>query len=414
MIVGTCSRLACPTPGCSRRVTRRGALRVLVVRRREGGMEITGEQTACASGRGRGVAALEAALALRALTEGTSHRAAHPEPQFWYRPLAVADHVELGDVRASTSEISRWRCRRSTRSELVSVDAGRHLAYTRRWASVRTRRSSSPSARADARRAGRAHVPRPGRHDRSSQLLRTRSVQLRPPRRLRRSRRRRLGPPAYELALMTAAWIAEREIAGVQLTIVTPESRPLRVFGRTRERRGQRCSRGVRSACISGIRAEARAGGCCSSTTRSSCEIESWRCRGSKGRGSTASRRRSRGSFPSTRTGVLTGLGRLRRRRHHDVPRQAGRHRRSAGRRRRGGDRRTQARHVPRPFSLRPARGSSDGRRAAVPAIRARQQQEAAPCEHRAALVAAREDRRTLPRAVPLAACTEDIARRVR
>ena len=38
--------------------------------------------------------------------------------------------------------------------------------------------------------------------------------------------------PAYELALMTAAWLADRGIDGVELAIVTPEDEPLRIFGR--------------------------------------------------------------------------------------------------------------------------------------------------------------------------------------
>ena len=49
---------------------------------------------------GGGVAALEAALALRALGEDqVSVELLGPEPQFWYRPLAVAEPFDLGDVR---------------------------------------------------------------------------------------------------------------------------------------------------------------------------------------------------------------------------------------------------------------------------------------------------------------------------
>jgi sulfide:quinone oxidoreductase len=49
---------------------------------------------------GGGVAALEAALALRELGEGrVSVEMLAPEPQFWYRPLAVAEPFGLGEVR---------------------------------------------------------------------------------------------------------------------------------------------------------------------------------------------------------------------------------------------------------------------------------------------------------------------------
>ncbi len=37
--------------------------------------------------------------------------------------------------------------------------------------------------------------------------------------------------PLYELALQTSAWLAERNVGGVPLTLVTPEAEPLGVFG---------------------------------------------------------------------------------------------------------------------------------------------------------------------------------------
>jgi sulfide:quinone oxidoreductase len=49
---------------------------------------------------GGGVAALEAALALRALAEDrVSVELLAPDTQFWYRPLAVAEPFDLGEVR---------------------------------------------------------------------------------------------------------------------------------------------------------------------------------------------------------------------------------------------------------------------------------------------------------------------------
>jgi sulfide:quinone oxidoreductase len=37
--------------------------------------------------------------------------------------------------------------------------------------------------------------------------------------------------PLYELALLTAAWLFERRVAGARLTLVTPERAPLAAFG---------------------------------------------------------------------------------------------------------------------------------------------------------------------------------------
>ena len=49
---------------------------------------------------GGGVAALEAALTLRELGEGRIRvELLAPEPSFWYRPVAVAEPFDLGEVR---------------------------------------------------------------------------------------------------------------------------------------------------------------------------------------------------------------------------------------------------------------------------------------------------------------------------
>ena len=37
--------------------------------------------------------------------------------------------------------------------------------------------------------------------------------------------------PIYELALMTAAYLADRELSDVELSLVTPEDAPLQLFG---------------------------------------------------------------------------------------------------------------------------------------------------------------------------------------
>jgi sulfide:quinone oxidoreductase len=184
---------------------------------------------------GGGVAALEATLALRALTEGSVRvELLAPEPQFWYRPLAVAEPFGLGDVRHfDLGDLAKELGARFTLGELVSVDAARHLAYTSPGGpvpystllvAVGTRPTPGVQGALTFRGPADTTAVTELLHEIESGSVRhvvfavpTGAV---------------WSLPAYELALMTAAWIAEREIAGVQLAIVTPESRPLWVFGR--------------------------------------------------------------------------------------------------------------------------------------------------------------------------------------
>ena len=51
--------------------------------------------------------------------------------------------------------------------------------------------------------------------------------------------------PAYELALVTASWVADRHLTGVELAIVTPEKEPLAIFGPA----ASRAMRGLLSDC---------------------------------------------------------------------------------------------------------------------------------------------------------------------
>ncbi|HEY8776453.1 MAG TPA: hypothetical protein VIM33_08265 [Gaiellaceae bacterium] len=81
---------------------------------------------------GGGVAALEAALALRALAEDrVSVEMLAPEPQFWYRPLAVAESFDLGEVRQfELPELAAAAGATFSLGALAGVDAGRRLART--------------------------------------------------------------------------------------------------------------------------------------------------------------------------------------------------------------------------------------------------------------------------------------------
>ncbi len=184
---------------------------------------------------GGGVAALEATLALRALTEGQVHvELLAPEPQFWYRPLAVAEPFGLGDVRHfDLGDVAQQMGATFTLGELVSVDAARHLAYTSPGGPVPySTLLVATGARPTAGVRDAITFRGPADTHLVTELLgeiesgSVRHVVFAVPTGAVWSL------PVYELALMTAAWVAEREIAGVRLAIVTPEAAPLQLFGR--------------------------------------------------------------------------------------------------------------------------------------------------------------------------------------
>jgi sulfide:quinone oxidoreductase len=87
---------------------------------------------------GGGVAALEAALALRALAENrVSVEMLAPEPHFWYRPLAVAEPFDLGEVKQfELPELAAAAGATFSVGALAGVDAGRRLAQTSAGRSV--------------------------------------------------------------------------------------------------------------------------------------------------------------------------------------------------------------------------------------------------------------------------------------
>jgi sulfide:quinone oxidoreductase len=184
---------------------------------------------------GGGVAALEAALALRELAgDRVSVALLAPEHRFWYRPLAVAEPFELGKVRHF--ELGRLAIEAGatfTPGALVSVDAERRVAYTSPGGAVpydmlliACGAAPKPAVEGALTFRGPADTPM------IEQLLAE----------LERGDVRRVvfavpagavwSLPVYELALMTAAWLDDRGIDGVELALVTPEDEPLRIFGR--------------------------------------------------------------------------------------------------------------------------------------------------------------------------------------
>jgi sulfide:quinone oxidoreductase len=183
---------------------------------------------------GGGVAALEAALALRALGEGGIRvELLAPEPQFWYRPLAVAEPFALGEVRHfDLAELAAEAGATLSYGRLVSVDAARHIAYTASGGAVSYSMlliacGAAPRPAVDGALTFRG----PADTERIEHLLaeieagEVRRVAFAVPAGAVWSL------PVYELVLLTAGWLAARGMDHVKLALVTPEVEPLHLFG---------------------------------------------------------------------------------------------------------------------------------------------------------------------------------------
>ena len=183
---------------------------------------------------GGGVAALEAALALRDLAESrVSVELLAPEPHFWYRPLAVAAPFKLGDVQHLELEGLARRIGASfTPGALVGVDAWAHIAHTSKNTQIEYKvLLIACGALAIPAIPGALTFRGPADIEMIEHLLDeiagggVRSVAFAIP----------WGAvwmlPGYELALLTAAHLGQRGVTGIELTVVTPEEEPLQVFG---------------------------------------------------------------------------------------------------------------------------------------------------------------------------------------
>jgi sulfide:quinone oxidoreductase len=184
---------------------------------------------------GGGVAALEAALALRVLAENlVGVELFAPEPHFWYRPLAVAEPFQLGEARHfELAKLATEAGATFSPGELVSVDAARRLAHTSPggpipYSMLLIACGAVPKPAVDGALTfrGPADTPKIERLLVEIEAGAVRRVAFAAP------------PgavwnlPLYELALMTAAWLATRSVTGVELALVTPEEEPLHLFGR--------------------------------------------------------------------------------------------------------------------------------------------------------------------------------------
>jgi sulfide:quinone oxidoreductase len=182
---------------------------------------------------GGGVAALEAALSLRALAEErVSVELIGPEPHFWYRPLAVAEPFALGESRHfELAELASAAGATFTLGTLLGVDADGHKAQTSVGAVPYDVLLVACGAVPSAAVPGALTFRGPADSDKIRQLLAeiasgaVKRVAFVVPSGAVWSL------PIYELALMTAAHLAVRQIEGVELTLVTPEDEPLQLFG---------------------------------------------------------------------------------------------------------------------------------------------------------------------------------------
>ena len=182
---------------------------------------------------GAGVAGLEAALALRALAEDrVSVELVSPDPEFVYRPLAVAAPFRVGEAgRFPVRQLAEGAGADLTAAAVqtvhparkaVETSAGDELSYDLLLLAL--------GARPVPAIPGAVTFSGPGDEGALGEVLRDAAE----------GRVRRLAftmpagiswpLPLYELALLTAVHLADSG-ADVDLQLVTPEPRPLQLFG---------------------------------------------------------------------------------------------------------------------------------------------------------------------------------------
>jgi sulfide:quinone oxidoreductase len=183
---------------------------------------------------GGGVAALEALIALRQLAEErVALELVTPKPHWAYRPMAVAEPFGLGEVKTyDLVQVARDHGAALHLAGVQSVDTaahsfttwdGRTLAYELLVLAI--------GAQPTVAIPGSVTLRGPGYTSRFRTVLRELDE-----RRIRRVAFAVPGGaswplPLYELALMTAAHVAERGLRKVELSLVTPEDEPLQLFG---------------------------------------------------------------------------------------------------------------------------------------------------------------------------------------
>ena len=183
---------------------------------------------------GAGVAGLETVLALRALAgEFVSVDVVAPEGEFTYRPFAVAEPFHVGEVqRAPLEMLVRAAGARLHRGSLVAVDTERKTAVLGE-AGERPYDVLVLALGAQTRPAVAGALTFRGTEDRAEvERLLGRATSGRLERIVFTVPAAATWPlPAYELALLTATYLAEQGARDVEVVLMTPEVRPLAMFG---------------------------------------------------------------------------------------------------------------------------------------------------------------------------------------
>jgi sulfide:quinone oxidoreductase len=183
---------------------------------------------------GGGVAALEAALALRALAvDRVDIELVAPEHEFTYRPLSVAEPFRVGEMRRfPLDRLAEAAGARLREGSLASVDADRQIVRTLAgdeleydFLVLATGARPVVAVPNALTFGGSQDGPRIATMLEDAVSGRLRSIVFALPAGVTWSL------PLYELALLTSAYLTEHGTRGVELRIVTPEERPLGLFG---------------------------------------------------------------------------------------------------------------------------------------------------------------------------------------
>jgi len=183
---------------------------------------------------GAGVAGLETALALRALAGGlVAVEVVAPEQEFVYRAFAVAEPFGGGDVRHAALEVlvdaaGATLCpgaiaRVDGANKIVALEGGGERHYDVLVLALGAR--ALPAIPGALTFRGRQDVP-----DLTALLARAVSGEIE--RIIFAMPAALTWPlPLYELALLTATYVGEHGSTAVEIVLVTPEGRPLALFG---------------------------------------------------------------------------------------------------------------------------------------------------------------------------------------
>jgi len=183
---------------------------------------------------GAGVAGLETALALQAFAAGlVSVELVAPEADFTYRPLAVAEPFRVGEVRrfpldrlvraAGAKLLGGAVAAVDAKRKTLTLDGGAELAYDVVVLALGARpRAVIPGA-----------LTFRGPEDRSAVAALLERATAGEVRRIAFVLPRGVAwpLPLYELAFLTSEYLVSRLTRGVELVLVTPEERPLALFG---------------------------------------------------------------------------------------------------------------------------------------------------------------------------------------